>query len=738
MSELLLELFSEEIPARMQVKAADDLARLVTAGLSDAGLGFGAADSHSGPRRLVLVLQDVAACSPGVREERKGPRVGAPEKAIEGFLRSAGLDSLDRCEKRQDAKGEYYVAVVEKAGETASEIIARVVPEVVQKFPWPKSQRWGSGRLRWVRPLHSVVCLLDGKVAPFEVGGIASGAMTHGHRVLGASAGAIRVSGFKDYSSRLLAAFVVLDRQERVRRILEGARKLALDESLDLIEDHGVLDETAGLAEWPVPLMGRFDENFLEVPPEVIVATLRVNQKCFSLRDPETGRLTNRFIVVSNLAAVDGGKAITAGNERVIRARLSDAKFFWDNDGRRALGSLLPKLDQIIFHEKLGTQGARVDRIRRLAAELAPEVGADPQKAERAATLCKADLVSELVYEFPELQGTAGRHIALKQGEDLEIANALADHYKPQGPSDAIPVEPVAIAVALADKLDMLAGFWAIGEKPTGSKDPFALRRAALGVIRIVLENALRVGLFGLLARPMARVCGAIERSHIDEQLKGLEALAVHGFSVETIEAFARETIEADVKERGPMTDLIRHNQVKALNLLGFFADRLKVYLRDKGARHDLIDAVFSLGGQDDLVLIVRRVEALGRFLATDDGANLLAGVKRTQNILKIEEKKDGRSHDGEPDIGLLKEKEEKALHKAIAEVLEQVGRALASEDFEAAMSALARLRAPVDAFFDHVTVNADDSKLRENRLKLLSGIRGATLAVADFSRIEG
>jgi glycyl-tRNA synthetase beta chain len=738
MSELLLELFSEEIPARMQARASEDLERLIAGGLREAGLAFEGADAHSGPRRLVLTIRGLSKLSDAVREERKGPRVGAPEKAVEGFLRSAGLDRLAQCETRKDAKGEYYVAVVERPGETASSIIARIVPDVIQKFPWPKSQRWGTSKLRWVRPLHSILCLLDGKLVPLEIDGIKSCDSTRGHRILGAQSGAIEVLNFADYVSKLKNAHVVVERPKRLHTIIEGARSLAAKDGLDLVEDPGVLEETTGLVEWPVVLMGRFDENFLEVPPEVIVTTLRTHQKCFSLRDPKTGKLANRFILAANMVAADGGQAIVAGNERVIRSRLSDAKFFWDNDRKRTLGSLLPKLDQIIFHEKLGTQGARVERIRLLAMELADAVGSDIKKAERAAILCKTDLVSEVVYEFPELQGIVGRYIALAQGEDSKIADAIADHYKPQGPSDAIPADPVGITAALADKLDILASFWAIGERPTGSKDPFALRRAALGVIRIVLENNLRLNLFRFMARPMARICGAIERSHIEEQLKGLETLSAHGFSTGVIEAFSRETIEADVKERGPMTEIIRHNQVKALSLLSFLADRLKVYLRDKGARHDLIDAVYSLGGQDDLVLIVRRVDALGRFLATEDGANLLTGVKRAQNILKIEEKKDSRTYAGEPNPKIMKEKEEKALHEAIQDVVKTAGKALAEEDFEGAMSALAQLRAPVDAFFDHVTVNVAEPKLRENRLMLLSQIRAATQEVADFTRIEG
>ena len=699
MADLLLELFSEEIPARMQARAAEDLQRLVTDGLKEGGLTFAGVHAESGPRRLVLHIEGLPARSADVREERKGPRVGAPEKAVEGFLRAAGLQSLDGCETRDDGKGAFYVAVIEKPGQPAADIVARVVPDVVRKFPWPKSMRWGASRLRWVRPLHSVLCLLDGKVVPFEIEGVKSGGVTYGHRRSKQAAEGFPVTDYADYGARLKAANVVLARGERIQAIASQARTLAETEKLALVEDEALVEENAGLAEWPVVLAGAFDENFLEVPQEVLITSMKAHQKCFSLRQPKSGALANRFLMVANQQAQDGGKAIVAGNERVIRARLSDAKFFWDNDRRRSLDSLLPTLDAITFHEKLGTQGERVKRLMRLARELAPLVAADPGKAERAAQLCKADLVSEVVGEFPELQGVIGRYIALEQGEDAEVADAIADHYKPAGQNDSVATAPVSIAAALADKLDMLVSFWAIDEKPTGSKDPYGLRRSALGVIRIILENKLRVDLTPLLIR------------HADNFL---------GNSVNT-----------------------------AFSLISFLGDRLKVQLREQGARFDLVDAVFEKGmsrkqfvpGMEhsrDLLMIVRRVEALGRFLESDDGANLLTGVKRAQNILRIEEKKDKRDYAGSPDAALLTEPQEKALAKAIGEVTKDARKALEREDFEGAMSALARLRAPVDAFFDKVTVNTPDAKLRENRLKLLSQIRAATLEVADFSKIEG
>ncbi|GBF26343.1 glycine--tRNA ligase beta subunit [bacterium MnTg02] len=711
MPELLLELFSEEIPARMQARAAEDLKRLMSAGLKDAGLAFDDASAFATPRRLTLVVDGLPKKSPDVNEERKGPRVGAPDKAIEGFLRAAGLESLDACETREDKKGEFYVAVIERPGRSASDVIAGIVPDVIQKFPWPKSMRWGTGRLRWVRPLHSIVCLLDGKVVPFEISGISSGNETRGHRLMAPKL--IKVKGFEDYRDKLRDAKVILDSAERAEIILKEARKLASAKNLKLVEDQALLQETAGLVEWPVVLMGEFDKPFLDVPPEVLTSSMKAHQKCFSVKG-KGDKLENRFLLVSNLVAEDGGVAITEGNERVIRARLSDAKFFWDQDRKKTLDERLPQLNDIIFHEKLRTQGKRVERLKKLARELAPIVGADPDKAERAAELCKADLVTEMVGEFPELQGLMGRYYALEQQEpeSSEVAQAIEEHYKPQGPNDAVPNEPVSIAVALADKLDTLVGFWAFDEKPTGSKDPYALRRAALGVIRIVLENELRLQLNDVVRPIFGNWRGKMPLKKSSVPIPGTATLGA------------------------PDTTGARQD------LLSFFADRLKVHLRDQGARHDLIDAVFSLGGQDDLLMIVKRVDALGNFLGSDDGANLLIGVKRAANILRIEEKKDKKSYDGAADADVLKEKEEKALHKAIGQVTGAADKAIEEEDFEGAMAALAKLRAPVDAFFDHVTVNTEDKdkgkSLRENRLRLLSQIRTATQQVADFSKIEG
>lgn len=735
MPDLLLELFSEEIPARMQARAADDLAKLVTDGFTANGLNFGRVEAESGPRRLTLHIEGLDAQSAGIREEKKGPRVGAPEKAIEGFLRSAGLKSLDECSQQSDAKGAFYVVVIEKPGAPAADIIASVVPDVIRKFPWPKSMRWGTGRMRWVRPLHSILCLLDGKVVPFEVEGIESGATTYGHRrALDALLrnAPLEVKNYKDYERTLRAANVIAARSERINSITAQAESLVAKEKLEIVEDHGLVGENAGLAEWPMVLAGSFDKSFLDVPQEVLITSMKAHQKCFSLRYPKTGKLANRFLMVANLEAADGGKAIISGNERVIRARLSDAKFFWENDRSRKLSSLTPKLDQITFHEKLGTQGERVARIKRLARELAEATGADAGKTERAAALCKADLLTEVVGEFPELQGIIGRYIALEQGEDPAVAEAIAEHYKPQGQGDSVPSNRVGITVALADKLDMLIGFWTIGEKPTGSKDPYALRRAALGFIRTVLENELRLRLRPHLVRNTVRVDAEIQRDRAKDQMieiawaeKGLDLSTAHYHAIADA---IRDSHTVDIEKAVARAD----------DLLGFFADRLKVHLRERGARHDLIDAVFALPGQDDLLMIVRRVEALGRFLETDDGANLLTGVRRAQNILKIEEKKDGRSHDGLANPKLFAEAPERALAKATAEVTAAAKVSLAREDFEGAMTALAKLRAPVDAFFDKVTVNAPDAPLRENRLKLLSQIRAATLEVADFSKIEG
>lgn len=740
MPDLLLELFSEEIPARMQARAADDLSRLMAQGLREAGLEFQASRSMSGPRRLALVIEGLLGQSAATVEERKGPRVGSPDKALQGFLKSAGLKSVAECTIMADPKGEYYVARTERPSRAAAEIVADVVAATVHSFPWPKSMRWGNGRLRWVRPLRSILCILDGEVVPVEVDSIRASHTTYGHRFLSGKAAttpeAIRIVNIRDYETALMHAKVVASRDSRAAIILDGAKRIAAKAALDLVEDHGLLEENAGLVEWPVVYLGAFPENFLNVPPEILMTAMRTHQKCFSLRERGSRQLASKFILVSNLEAKDGGKAIIAGNERVIRARLSDAKFFWENDKARPLESFVGLLGQVTFHDQLGTQLERANRIEALAREIAPLVGADPAKAKEAARLAKADLMSETVGEFPELQGVIGRYIALAQGRAPEVADAIAEHYKPQGPSDAVPSNPVAIAVALADKLDMLAGFWAIGEKPTGSKDPYALRRAALGVIRIVLENGLRLKLDRLLDAQVLRHQIAPEGTGEAALLDRLLHLVIsHGMFEPPVMAAVH-----DIGANAPtwLTLIAAHDPAISNDLLAFMHDRLKVYLRDKGARHDLIDAVFALPGQDDLLMVARRVEALGRFLETEDGATLLALVRRALNILKIEEKKDGKVYDGKPAPKLLRNREEKALSAAIRDAGKQVEAELASENFEAAMAALTHLRHPVDAFFERVTVNADDADMRANRLKLLGQIRALTKHIADFAKIEG
>ncbi len=700
MPDLLFELFSEEIPARMQARAADDLKAMVTGKLVDAGLVYEGAKAFATPRRLALVVQGLPARQPDLKEEKKGPRVGAPQGAIQGFLKGAGLTSIDEATIQKDPKkGDFYLALIEKPGRPALELLAEILPVVIRTFPWPKSMRWGEGRLTWVRPLHSIIATFgpeteEPEVVPFQVEGIVAGRTTRGHRVLAPEP--IEVRRFDDYVAKLAKAKVVLDPERRKEQILADARNLAFAQGFELVEDPALLDEVAGLVEWPVVLMGAFDRAFLAIPPEVVRTTIRNNQKCFVLRDPQTGQLVDRFILVANIEAPDGGKAIVAGNERVIRARLSDAKFFYETDLKTRLEDRLPKFEHIVFHEKLGTQAQRIARIERLAVELAPDLRADVDKVRRAARLSKADLLTDVVGEFPELQGLMGKYYAEAQGEDEAVAHASEDHYKPKGPDDLVPADPVSVAVALADKLDTLVGFWAIDEKPTGSKDPYALRRAALGVIRIVLQNALKLPLRPLFDRLLAAWT---------ERLRLGSPKAAAG------------SAEAD--------------------LLSFFADRLKVQLREQGARHDLVDAVFALEGQDDLLLIFRRVEALGKFLDTDDGRNLLAGYKRATNIVRIEEKRDGTTVAGTPDPALYGQAEERALAKAIDIAKAEASAAVAREDFAAAMSAMAKLRPHVDAFFEKVTVNTDDKAVRANRLKLLNEIRAATLAVADFSRIE-
>ncbi|MEH2474923.1 glycyl-tRNA synthetase beta chain [Nitrobacteraceae bacterium AZCC 2161] len=695
MPDLLLELFSEEIPARMQAKAAEDLRRMVTDKLVAEGLVYEGAKAFATPRRLTLTVHGIPARQSDLKQERKGPRVGGAEAAIQGFLKATGLASLDEAKIQRDPKGDFYIALTEKPGKPTLDVLAEILPLIIRTFPWPKSMRWGerSARptsLQWVRPLHSIVATFgleteQPEVVPFELNGITSGQTTRGHRFMAPAE--ISVRRFEDYEAKLFAAKVVLDPARRKDIILADAKELAFAQGFELVEDPVLLDEVSGLVEWPVVLMGSFDAEFLSIPGEVIRATIRNNQKCFVVSDPKTGKLTNKFILTANIEASDGGLAIVAGNERVIRARLSDAKFFYETDLKTKLEDRLPKFENIVFHEKLGTQAERIARIVRLAAEIAPLVGADVEKTKRAARLAKADLVTEVVGEFPELQGLMGKYYALAQGEDASVAAASEDHYKPQGPADRVPTDPVSIAVALADKIDTLVGFWAIDEKPTGSKDPFALRRAALGVIRLVVDNGLRLNLRTVAASHAAVMAG--------------------------------------------------YDDSKPADLLAFFADRLKGQLRDQGSRHDLVDAVFSLGGQDDLLMIVRRVEALAKFLDTDDGKNLRAGVKRASNILAIEEKKDKRAYDGAPDAALFKLDEEKALAKAMAQVGPEASATVAKEDFAGAMTAMAKLRPAVDAFFDKVKVNDDDAAVRENRLKLLNEIRAATRAVADFSKIQ-
>jgi len=720
MPELLLELFSEEIPARMQQRATEELKRLVTSELQAHGLATGEARAFATPRRLALVVRDIPPRSPDQVEERKGPRVNAPEQAIQGFLKAAGLASIGEASVVSDPKkGDYYVARIERPGRSAYEVIAEVIPQVLRRFSWPKSMRWGWQTFTWVRPLHGIVCLLDGEVVQFEVAGVASGNTTRGHRFHANAP--FRVHSFEDYVKKLREHRVILDAAERAQRIAEQARELAAKHKLQLVEDEGLLAENAGLTEWPIVLMGHFDESFLEVPPEVIITSLRAHQKCFALRDPKTQKLANRFLLVANLEAKDGGAAIVAGNEKVIRARLSDARFFWEQDLKKPLDEMALALRGVTFHEKLGTQWQRVERIAELSYQIAGAVDAVPEDARRAAQLAKADLVSGMVGEFPELQGLMGRYYAEAAGTKPEIARAIELHYKPKGPNDTVPLveegDAVAVAVALADKIDTLVGFWVIDEKPTGSGDPYQLRRAALGVIRIVLENDLRLPLMPTLSAA--------------DELVGRDLRGAGADSTGPNQFFPPRVIQmADWNGRQVPQHLV--------DLLSFFADRLKVHLREEGARHDLIDAVFALPGQDDLALIVKRVEALGEFLETDDGANLLAGLKRAASILAIEEKKDKTSYDGDYDIKLLQAPEELALAAAIESTKQDTSAAIAVENFKGAMRALAELRRPVDAFFEKVTVNVEDQKVRQNRLRLLSQIRAATMRVADFSKIAG
>jgi len=682
MAELLFELLSEEIPARMQAKAAEDLKRLVRERLKDARLAYDRAQTFVTPRRLTLVVDGLPDTQPDISVERKGPKVDAPEKAIQGFLKSAGL-TLDQCEQRDTPKGKVWFALSEEKGRPTADVLAELIPAALDKLPWAKSMRWGSGRARWVRPIHSLLCLLDGAVLPFAFHDTQSSDTTRGHRVLAGDE--FTVTDFADYRGRLRQAYVMLDAAERQQVIRDGARRLADAEGLVVKSDDALVAENAGLVEWPLPLMGCIDAEFMDVPGEVLSSAMRKHQKYFSLED-KAGKLAPRFVMVANIETEDGGAAITAGNERVLRARLADAKFFWDQDRKHSLSSRAPALKHIVFHAKLGTLDEKVDRIQALAVELCRYIpGSERDRVRSAARLCKADLSTQMVGEFPDLQGVMGRYYALADGEAPQVAEAIREHYSPLGPNDTCPSAPESIAVALADKIDTLVGFWAIDEKPTGSKDPYALRRAALGVIRLILENTLRL--------PLRAVFQA-----------------------------AAGAVDKDLSQE----------------LLDFFADRLKVHLREKGVRHDLVSAVFALGGEDDLVRLMARVDALGGFLGSDDGGHLLTAYKRAANILRIEEKKDGVSYAAAPDAALFAEAREHALSGVIQEVNERTQGALEQEAYEDAMAIMSGLRRPVDDFFDQVTVNAADAALRRNRLNLLSEIRDSLDRIADFSKIEG
>jgi glycyl-tRNA synthetase beta chain len=702
MPELLLELFCEEIPARMQAGAAADLERLLSDGLGRANLGFSRIRSFVTPRRLTVVVEGLPERQPDVTEERKGPRVGSPEAAVQGFLKASGLASIEAADVRETEKGRFYFAIHVRTGRPTSQALVDVLRDAIAALPWPKSMRWGHSDVRWVRPLHNVLAYFDH--APLELSiALVRGASdpadgtllvannrTYGHRFMAPNY--FEVHSFGEYQAKLRAAKVIVDPAERRSLIEDGALCLARNEGLTVKADSALLDEVTGLVEWPVVMMGRIDQAFMELPPEVLATAMRAHQKYFALLDGE-GRLAPRFVVVANTETKDGGSAVVAGNERVLRARLSDAKFFWEQDRRQALEAKVDRLAERVFHARLGSDLDRVRRLEVLARAVAPIVDAKVDAAGRAARLCKADLMSGMVGEFPELQGTMGRYYALHEGEPAEVADAIADHYSPLGPSDRCPAVPVSVAVSLADKVDILAGFFAIGEKPTGSGDPFALRRAALGVIRIIIENRLRLGLRTLFAQALALY---------PEAVVGGRAPALVG------------------------------------EILAFFADRLKVHLREAGVRHDLVSAVFAGGAEDDLVKLLARVDALRDFLNTEDGANLLTAFRRASNIVRIEENKDGARYEGEAEPALLAEREETNLHRTLTEARGRIGRALAKEHFGEAMGTLAGLRQPVDAFFDHVTVNCQDAGLRANRLKLLSQIRSALGGVADFSLIEG
>ncbi|HUS53478.1 MAG TPA: glycine--tRNA ligase subunit beta [Thermohalobaculum sp.] len=753
MPDLLLELFSEEIPARMQARAAEDLAKLVTSKLVEAGLTYAEAGAFATPRRLTLHLTGLPKMTTAMREERKGPRTDAPDQALQGFLRATGL-TKDQLEARNDKKGQLWYAVIEKPGRPAAEVIAEAVTDTVRNFPWPKSMRWGAGSLRWVRPLHSILCLLydetGPEVVPFEIDGIVSGDSTEGHRFM--APGRFRVNGFDDYALRLAAAKVVLDPAERAARIEHDATQLAFAQGLEVVADKALLAEVAGLVEWPVTLMGQIGEAFLDLPPEVLQTSMKAHQKFFSVRNPKTGRI-ERFITVANIETPDHGKTILEGNGRVLAARLTDARFFWDNDLRRVkdhgadgMAEMAKPLENVVFHAKLGTQAERIERIGKVAfmvTGFARMTFEDARLALIAASIAKADLASEMVYEFPELQGVMGGYYARAAGLPEEVANACEAHHRPLGPSDAVPAEPVSVAVALADKIDMLTAFWWIDERPTGSKDPYALRRAALGILRTILENGIRIKLLTPISVSMT--LNAVYATAWTERDADLNTLVIADAVLSVLKSHGQDqfsNVDLDDVFKAAQTakaiDFAPKIEPRVQDLLSFFADRLKVYLRDQGIRHDVIQACFDLGGQDDLVLLVNRVRALQTFLGTEDGANLLTGYRRAANMVAAEEKKDAVEYSGAPDIKFTELDQERALFTALDTAEPAIKTALEAEDFAAAMGSMAKLRPVIDSFFDKVTVNADNQIVRRNRLCLLTRIRSVMRQVAVWDAIEG
>ena len=765
MSDLLIELFSEEIPARMQGKAAADLQKLVTDGLVEAGLTYKSAAAFSTPRRLALQVEDLLAESKPVVEERKGPKVGAPEQAINGFLRGAGL-TMDDLEIRDDKKGQTYFAIIQKPGRQAADIIAEVLENAIRNFPWPKSMRWGTGTLKWVRPLHSIICILTDEasaiVVPMDIDGISTGQQTRGHRFL--SPEPFNVTSFQDYEAKLKRANVMLRSDERAEMIWHDATNQAFALGLEVVEDKGLLTEVAGLVEWPVVLIGQIDPTFYALPAEVLKTSMKEHQKFFSVRNPKSGQI-ERFVTVANTVTADHGATILKGNQKVLFARLSDAKFFWENDlrvGKAGMQPWLDSLSNVTFHNKLGNQKERIDRIIALAREIAPIVGADADEVAEAARVAKADLSSEMVYEFPDLQGLMGRYYAIEAGLSTDIANAAQEHYSPLGPSDDVPTAPVSVAVALADKIDTLTGFWAIDEKPTGSKDPFALRRAALGVIRLVLEND--VSSSKLLSRDALKICAlkclgqqelidriSVLKNDISDQEEMVEQ------DKRDVEALTEGAVRDSMQSRADDSDgdleylkeqiSIEENKLAQIetqvssvgnDLLSFFHDRLKTYLKDQGIRHDIIDACIAMEGNDDLTLLVKRAKALSETLSTDDGVNLIQGFKRANNILTQAEEKDGVEYSYGADIKHAEAGAETDLFNALDAAEAKITPAMAAQDFSTAMTAMADLRGPIDAFFTDVQVNADQQVVRRNRLNLLSRIRKICLSVADLTRVEG